>query len=579
MRRFVLLGLMLLLNLVPASKAADDAIPICSNPEFLEIFSLIVEHQVKIDDSFASFQDLLAYNEGQINNRAGSLAHLPYCSDAIAIRRLFVQLGGDAVGRAALELAALPADANPYRLRLPSDHDRVSGFAAALLSVDRSDAPAPEERALIPCEPRDLLRLDAAIGSLLDLLAKTATVESRPHYIRSVDQRLQWRAEQLLDLPDCAESLQLGLLLSESVTDAAAHHALAYAGVSSETNPFINLEAAGVAVLRDWRERIQIMRAPASPVGGSLPSCGFDALTTAYQTLLPYHELRARAAAMQTVPDLISFSQALIAFRENQLSQLPLCAEILNAGWWAGEVIDNLIAGAAASPTASAMPTSPIAERARQDAARAEAGLARITSVLEAEPVASVNAVGAAAACGDSETLYFEAYILPEFRRFLNAALSLSSQDAVGDLLERSFAMRNLLWLHLPRCDEALRNGMLMRGIAADFSAMIALEGAGAAAQDIPYTRAVAANIENLFERLGETHGFSAVEAGNIYFVVAETIANVRACGSIDCAIMATLRRGDALDVLDDSGAWYEIRLEDGGTAYIAGFLASKTRP
>ena len=36
---------------------------------------------------------------------------------------------------------------------------------------------------------------------------------------------------------------------------------------------------------------------------------------------------------------------------------------------------------------------------------------------------------------------------------------------------------------------------------------------------------------------------------------------------------------GEGLTVLDDSSDWYEVRLEDGQTAFIAGFLMSKTPP
>ena len=205
MRRLLLLGFIVLFNLVPASKAEVDSIPICTSDEFLEIFSLIVQHQVKVDESFASFSDLMNYSQAQIANRESSLTQLPYCSDAVAIRRLFIQLGGDTVARAALELATLPAGENPYRLRLPSDHDRVTELAATMLGVDRSEALAPAERSLPACLLSDMQLLDKTIGSFLDLVAATATVVDQAHYVVSVDQRLQWREDRLGNLPDCAE--------------------------------------------------------------------------------------------------------------------------------------------------------------------------------------------------------------------------------------------------------------------------------------------------------------------------------------------------------------------------------------
>ncbi|MDE2775358.1 MAG: hypothetical protein OXI77_05395 [Chloroflexota bacterium] len=38
-------------------------------------------------------------------------------------------------------------------------------------------------------------------------------------------------------------------------------------------------------------------------------------------------------------------------------------------------------------------------------------------------------------------------------------------------------------------------------------------------------------------------------------------------------------RCGEGFAVLDDSSDWYEVRLDDGSAAFIAGFLMSKTKP
>ena len=66
---------------------------------------------------------------------------------------------------------------------------------------------------------------------------------------------------------------------------------------------------------------------------------------------------------------------------------------------------------------------------------------------------------------------------------------------------------------------------------------------------------------------------------GLSYYVTANQGANIRSCASTSCAIVATAQFGAGITVLDDSADWYEVRLEDGGTGFIAGFLTSKTRP
>ena len=216
---------------------------------------------------------------------------------------------------------------------------------------------------------------------------------------------------------------------------------------------------------------------------------------------------RARAAAIRTTFSLLNFSEGLIAYRENQLSKLPLCAETFNAGWWVGEVLNDLTAHSASSlATTTAGASSRNTDRVEQNAAKAEAGLARIKRILDGEQRLMASARGGAASCSDPERIFFGNYIMPEFRNFLDAALAVSSANDASALAESSANLRDLLWLHLPRCMEALEYGRRMRGIAADFSAMLALEGAGVPIQDIPYTRAVAVNIESLFERFEQAN-------------------------------------------------------------------------
>ncbi len=61
-------------------------------------------------------------------------------------------------------------------------------------------------------------------------------------------------------------------------------------------------------------------------------------------------------------------------------------------------------------------------------------------------------------------------------------------------------------------------------------------------------------------------------------YVKAKDYGNNRACPATTCAIATISQPGQTLTVSDDSGDWYEIRMENGETAFIAGFLTSKTQ-
>ena len=130
---------------------------------------------------------------------------------------------------------------------------------------------------------------------------------------------------------------------------------------------------------------------------------------------------------------------------------------------------------------------------------------------------------------------------------------------------------------HLPRCDESAGLGKQMRAIAADFPVMLAMEAGGVSAIEIPYTLAMPGALAQLADDLREIHAALGIGESRTWFVDANTNANVRSCGSTNCGVVAVVAPGDPLDVLDDSGDWFEIRLPNGGTGFIAAFLASET--
>ena len=48
-----------------------------------------------------------------------------------------------------------------------------------------------------------------------------------------------------------------------------------------------------------------------------------------------------------------------------------------------------------------------------------------------------------------------------------------------------------------------------------------------------------------------------------------------QACPTRTCDILTVYERGQEMRVIDDSGEWYEVRLNNGETGFIASFLAS----
>ena len=98
--------------------------------------------------------------------------------------------------------------------------------------------------------------------------------------------------------------------------------------------------------------------------------------------------------------------------------------------------------------------------------------------------------------------------------------------------------------------------------------------------EDIPYLHEVKRDLDKVNTLSGglsngsDVAGSSAV-GGTIYYVTADPYVNIRSCASTSCDIVATAQNGEALTVIDDTKDWYEVRLDNGETAFIAGFLVS----
>lgn len=588
--RFLISIMLMLLALCPASLADDGGIPICSDAEFVDFFNMIVEHQVVFDGRIRNASELNRVSRAQMERRAWYQTQLPLCADAIAIQRLLIQLGGDSLGRAALELADLPAENNPYLQRLPDDQARIEALLSAMLGIDRADALPPAAREPLACAPADLTRLADAAAAFVEIADAASKAASRAESLASIDQLLLWRQENIPSLPKCAESVDLIQALSAAATDSAAYQALAYGGVSRERNPFPPLVEAGVAEVTDWIDAIQAEAAsqgapaePGYPGSSGLPPCADAEVSAAVAGLgSDFTTLMARAYQLNAAADLLDYAAEQIAFRKRRLAQLPNCAEAFALRWFSAEALADAALRGAVPLGAPPSIMRGLAQNMDANETRAAAAATDLSDALaDQDGLSLAPATSAAPACSDAERLFLFSYLIPKFSRFTDAALDLSQPQDARSLIERSYALRHLLWAYLPRCDDALEMGLLMRAVAADFVATLALELAGATVSEAVFIPEIAENMRQLFKRLEAfVSTCGALDGATItYYVVAENIANIRACASTDCWIVTTAHRGQRLDVVDDLSNWYEIVLPSCETAFIAGFLASQTPP
>ncbi len=579
MRRRLFLVMIAALHIVALSQATDEALPPCTTEEFVAIFELIAEQQVDAALDLQSFNDLLRYSGAQLSQRATVHAGLPPCADGVEAHQLLLSLGTDIVARNALDLANLPAAENPYRQQLATDQERIEALSQAMLNRDRASAPSPQERRSPACADAEMSLIVGLATEFLAAMDEAEAITNLPLYVQSVARRLAWRKANLPRLPACAEAIPLALLLNRASTDAAAHHALAFAGVSQQTNPYDDLEVAALAELRIWLQLAQLTQAGAesdsTSVTGRLPACTQSELAAAYASLQPtYAQLRPGYGYADEAAARLALSLDHVQSRVSIYRELPGCAEAIHAGWWLAQALSD-----AALQSAFAGKNAQVADFHGASSVAAAASMSRLESLLGAEQSAATAPRRGAPTCRDPQRVYFNVYIMPAFHRFTEAALATATAADLAQLVDEAGGLRDLLWEQLPRCDAALEVGWLMRRVAADFLAMLALESAGAAPRDIPYVSAIVEDMAAIHALLEDFNADTFYAAGLIYYVIADGFANLRSCGSTECAVVGMAQRGDILRVLDDSGDWLKLQLGDGGTAWIAGFLASETPP
>ena len=574
------IALSLMLALLPAASAQDDGYPACSESEILVLLSSLLDY-VSTDKSPVDTIDDLADRAGtHLEQRDSSFSLLPLCETAIVTQRQVIALHGDALGGAALDRARLSRSANPFFARDLVDETGIDRALADLMAAAGA-GDAPEERDDIRLCARgenDLLNALAAefLGIDLSPAAQNETT------IAQIDRFLAWRGETMARLPECAQAIELGFLLSKATTDAAALLAFGYAGVTEKDNPYTLPVAQARESLSTWRKHLMIIQpqhkgatvlalGPAS----ALPACYRALIRTTNRVLMRnVLEVAETIHSVETGADLAPYERAQLALLESSLEPLPLCAELFEFNWLARQLLADKAAWAASKVLDYDASNNPFADRLRDTGVAMLSWIDNAEAILEGDDRIVPQALEAPA-CRSGEILRVIGYLSPEFREFVSAGRAM---EDVYALFDHALALREQLWQELPRCQEALEIGLVMHQIAGDWIAMLTFDIAGADSEDyVPYLDQVLRGVQR-FESLSKGLSQGSPRAAQTYYVTADPYANIRSCASTSCAIVTTAQNGEALSVVDDSGDWYELQLDDGQTGFIASFLMSETR-
>jgi len=594
MRRLLLISLFLSLTLIPAAGGQDSGFTRCSEHEVLVLLNSLLDLEVFDFSPIETIDDIARRGTALLDARESSYALLPLCAEAIAVQRRVIMIKGDRVGQTALRLAGVPAGANPYSLHFPDLLDVEKTLALDMLSGERSEEIENEDRRLPACSAAEIAALDALTADFEATYSKADETGAATLWITAVDQILNWRIDNMPTLPDCLEAIEPGYWLSKATADAAAQFSLNHAEAAPEDNPYIATVNRTREALRSWRDQLQLTKpehegaivvalGPAS----QLRACNVEEIEAAYSVLQnDVLDLTLRITNPGGTEDLAQFAATHLELRNGFLARAPLCAETFEGLWLTRQALGDYIAWSSLLTLGYLPDRNPFNDQVVEKVLQLKSWISETKEYLQTVE----DSEGAAPeerdlpSCRDGEVAYMIGYAMPDLDNFMSAVFDQSDDFDVLKVIGDSFTFRDRLWASLPRCKQALAVGITMRQIVGDLMTSISLNLAGVDSEDNPYIAEGRRDRDLLdelrLELLTTTESAaSAIVAGNYYYVTADPRINIRSCASTSCDIVARARYGERLNVIDDTRDWYEVQLEDGQTAYVAGFLMSKTRP
>ena len=591
MRSLLYIGLISLLGFLPVSKGQESNLPPCTIEELAAGYDLVPGYETlqAMALQIKTFDDLFAYSKAQIEWRVKAWAALPLCAELHPLGLQMSENSDAFVSAILLDIIGVSREDNPYVEMLYGGVDTLQTRANAIESAIQN-APATEQ----PEAGSGLKRCtDAQLQSLLDSVIpefqglgaagfETIEAETTSEIVQYLEAMIAWRGELWASLPLCAEAFDLGLFMFNYASDISKISILDYAEVSRGSNPYQSEFFRGLVRFTEFMDWLEVAGRGYYKL---LPCSEFTIDIALYDILQEQGDLARNPG--DTIEDLAAYGVSHIEWRERLWSRLPTlpgCAEAFETALLSVQITGD---GAAfASIARIVYDFMEIAQPYLDRVAAAENRLVELDSSLALVwKTESGSAANSLPSCLSADIDAMSGSV-SGFFDLVEQGSAVATEDDLIIYIKSQFAWRDGLWSALTGCAEVFEIAMLMLQTAGDLAIKSAFDLAGVPADANPYPAQISHSLSLIEQWRGVTRtlaGETAQEeqsiASEIYYVTAKPYANIRSCASTNCEVVATARKGEALAVIDDSGDWFVLRLDDGQTAFIAGFLMSETPP
>ncbi len=289
-------------------------------------------------------QDLPRVGRELIAWREATWAELPGCYVAFHHLMELGRLAHFTLMRRALEFAGVVDAENPFVEPLDQMLNPEYGSFGGRFLEERLRVgvrPMPTVFGLPSCSPADLESFAHMPAEFDDLIAAAQTVATDAERLAYIQRQVHWRYRLWLQMPMCADVIELTWLMRQFSSDYATVFALELLAAGDINTPYpaqVNPQGENAQRLRVVRERFEAQLAGQSRLprqtGSAIFTCGRlrdDLKEPIYAGL---HDLTTQAKAIATIDEALNYARRQLRWRAGYLAKLPHCPEAIEFGWW-----------------------------------------------------------------------------------------------------------------------------------------------------------------------------------------------------------------------------------------------------
>jgi len=581
MRIVLLMSLFALLFGNSLAQGQESRLPACSTAQLAAASDMQKDFDPVLfaGASIESLDDLLNFSAAHIAWRDVMWAQAPLCDEVFNLGLALDQIAEVIFMNLTLRSAGVADEENPYAELGKNSAVEMARLNEIIGSTSDDGAAASGEKRACSSDERQFVAGDIW-SEIVNLLNAAYAVETFVALREFMDLKLEWRADIWPQLPPCEEAYDIATWMYRYSSDLAKIYLLDLFGVPRADNPYGEAYLDGLIQYSEYAQWVDMTGSDFR----SLPSCsGTTVSDDLYDALERHHDWTE--TPHDKADDLPALAAAHIEWRDSlrtAWATLPGCRQAFEIA-----LLTLQITGDAATIPALATSGINFAELGKAYQERVVGAGDRIGELkrdLQTKREADdAKPAVALAPCSDEQLdILFDD--LQGFIALREQALESHGPEDLIAYIQALFGWRDLLWTALPGCSDALDIAALMIQTAGDYGSLLALELAGVPVDANPYMAQTDLGINQFKEWQAEV--WSRIEGpvatpapGKTYYVAANGYAVLRSCASVDCEKVGIAAEGEALNVVDDSGDWFEVYIGAGVIGFIPREMMSSEPP